>query len=74
MTTIIINGHIDAIGDIDYAEGGTVRGVLIKMHADDVRQIAAGRLLFTDVRVTFERREPGDEPPARASIENGGAS
>ena len=59
--TITINAKIDALGDIDYADGGTVRGVLLKLHADDVRAVGAAGLLYTDVRVTFERREPGDD-------------
>ena len=56
--TITINAMIDAIGDIDYADGGTVRGVLLKMDFDGVRAVAQACLLFKTMRVTFESLAP----------------
>lgn len=58
---ITIQGKIHALGDVEYADdGGTVRGVLIELHADDVRKIGGAGLLFADVRITMETREPGE--------------
>jgi hypothetical protein len=58
---VVVSGRIDALGEMEYADGGTVRGVLLKLHTDDVRAVGQANLLFKDVRVTIEVREP-DSP------------
>lgn len=57
---IEFKGRIEAIGDIDYVDGGTCRGVLIRMHADELRELAKAGFLFKDIRFAIASSEPGE--------------